>query len=181
MKYYLLTGSLIVIIVAVIALFFIRPATNAPVSTTSNGVGFPIAGMNATSSISVGSTSTITVASKNGTGMAVNDFIHNGDTAPDTSNSGQYYLTGTPMSTSTSDFIIKYTESGQSFIIALTKEPLGQARQDAEQFLMKTLGISQAQMCALNYYLGTDVYTSSFYGGKNLGFSFCPGATELPQ
>ena len=178
MKYYLFIGSLLVIVLAVVILVFIRPGNNTPASVTSNGVNFPIAGTRTTTTpLPAGSAPTMTVVSKGGTGVVVNDFIHASSAVPDTANPGQYYLTGS----STGGFIIKYTESGQSFIIALTEEPLGQTRANAEQSLMRTLGISQDQMCALNYYLGTDVYTSGFYGGKNLGFSFCPGATQLPN
>jgi len=50
-----------------------------------------------------------------------------------------------------------------------------------EQFMLKTLGISQQQLCALNYSVGVTRYVNEQYTAKNLGFSFCPGAVVLPQ
>jgi hypothetical protein len=119
----------------------------------------------------------ISITSQSGSPIVTNDFIHNGVTTADPSNAGNYYLTGA----STNGYAIGYRTPAEFFTIALEKEPLGQTRVAAESFLLAALGISQSQLCSLNYYVGTDVQTNSFYAGKNLGFSFCPGATVLPQ
>ncbi|MBU6490888.1 hypothetical protein KGQ25_01895, partial [Patescibacteria group bacterium] len=78
-------------------------------------------------------------------------------------------------------FNVYYNSGPQSFTVALTKEPIGQARLAMEQFMLTTLGLTQQQMCSLNYYIGTTYWVNAVYDNKNLGFSFCPGATQLPQ
>jgi hypothetical protein len=78
------------------------------------------------------------------------------------------------------DYNIGYDGVAKSFTIALLKEPLGNSRKEAEQFLMTTLGITQQQMCSLNYYVGTTYFVNESYDSSNLGFSFCPGAVALP-
>jgi hypothetical protein len=126
-----------------------------------------------------------------GNTVLARDFIHNGTTINDTANSGRYLLAGN-LGYCTSDpkqcqavpaknFSVYYDSTAQSFIITLTEEPIGQARLDAEQFLLTTLGLTQSQMCSLNYLVGVTKYVSEQYAGKNLGFSFCPGATVLPK
>ncbi len=134
---------------------------------------------------------TITIAERGQAPVTVPDFIHNGVTLADSANPGRYLLAGDlgycpvgggPCGTaSTTDFNIFYDSTGQYFLIALTQEPIGAARLAAQQFLLQTLGITEAQACALTYYLGTTVDVNPVYAGKNLGFSFCPGATVLPQ
>lgn len=119
----------------------------------------------------------MSVPTQTGATIVTNDFVHNTMTLPDPSNAGNYYLTGT----STQGFSIGYRTPAQFFTIALEREPIGQMRIAAENFLLSTLGVSQSQLCSLNYYIGTDVHTNSFYAGRNLGFSFCPGAVPLPQ
>ncbi len=159
--------------------FFFFSKSSTPVSTSP--VQFPSSGSTSTGAggSSAGSSAgkTITVPAR-GTGspITVADFIHNGVTVPDPSNVGNYYLT----SFSSTEYAISYNSSTQFFTIALEQEPIGQARRDAEQALQQALGISSSQLCNLNYYLGTDDHTNSTYAGKNLGFSFCPGATLLP-
>lgn len=118
----------------------------------------------------------MSVPTQNGSVLVTNDFIHNNSTVEDPSNAGNYYLTGS----STQGFAIGYRTPSQFFTIALEKEPLSQTRKDAENFLLSVLGISQSDLCSLNYYIGTDIQTNSLFAGKNLGFSFCPGATVLP-
>jgi len=133
----------------------------------------------------------LTLADQNGTAVAVRDFIHNGVTVPDASNEGRYLLAGEPsfcssgadtcpVASSTS-FNIYYNSGPQSFTIALTKEPIGQARLEMEQFLLGSLGITQEQLCRLNYLVSVTRYVNPQFTGKNLGFSFCPGATLLPN
>lgn len=134
--------------------------------------------------------STVNVIGSDGSSIAVQNFVDNGTTIEDSANPGNYYLAGGNgvctddgnciEGAPATDFAIVYFSEDNSFILSLTQEPLGDARRHAEQFLMQTLGISQASMCALNYYLSTDGYVSMQYAGTNLGFSFCEGATQLP-
>ncbi len=177
-KVLIILAILLIILGAVYFFFFTAKMPNTLITGTP---GLPVAGSQLTPVGSEASTTTsaaeVTVAAR-GTDqpIVVNDFVHNGTTAPDPSNTGNYYLAGM----NGSDFAISYNATSQFFTIALNKEPIGTARLEAEQFLLKALGIPEAQLCNINYYLGTDVYTNSLYAGKNLGFSFCPGATALP-
>lgn len=124
--------------------------------------------------------STIPVSTQEGGTVDVNDFTKSALTTPDRSNPDNYRLTGDALVPST-NFDIYYIGSSKAFVITLTKEPLGQARLDMEQFMISALGIGEQQLCSLNYYVGTTRYINERYSTKNLGFSFCPGATLLPK
>lgn len=135
---------------------------------------------------------TLVVPAAQGSAIITNDFLHNGTTLHDTANPGRYLLAGN-LGYCVSDqarcqagpdvsYNIYYATSTGVFGIALLSEPLGQVRHDMETALMGILGISEADMCRLRYYVGTTSYVNETYAGKsNLGFSFCPGATPLPQ
>ncbi len=163
---------------------------SSPVAPLPSGVttSVPVSG---TSASSADQPKSITVGTSDGGAIATNDFIHNGVTIADAANAGRYLLAGNLgycvtdpqrcQAASSTDFIVYYDSAQQSFAIALTEEPLGQARLDMEQFMLATLGITQQQMCSLNYYVGTSSGINAIYASKNLGFSFCPGATVLPQ
>lgn len=132
----------------------------------------------------------LVLATADGKSVVVNDFIHNGFTIKDTQNEGRYLLAGNLgycadakqcQAAQATNFAIYYNSVPQSFTIALTREPIGEARTEMEQFLLKTLGIAPAQMCNLNYLIGVTKYVNEQYSWKNLGFSFCPGAAVLPK
>ena len=121
--------------------------------------------------------------------MTVKDFLHNKETVPDTVNPGYFYLAGSigyclgdgscPSGYKTNDFSISFHNADGAFTIELLAEPIAAARAEAELFLLDRLGISQAQMCLLNYWVGVPDSVNATFAGKNLGFSFCPGATQL--
>jgi hypothetical protein len=122
--------------------------------------------------------------------VAVKDFIHNGVTAADVENQGKYYLAGSPgycmpdgtcpHGAQAPNYIVTYDAASQSFVVALTSEPIGTARRDATQFMLRALGVTEQDLCRLNYYLGTDIQVNPTYAGRNLGFAGCPGAVKLP-
>lgn len=78
-------------------------------------------------------------------------------------------------------YLIEYIDAKgqQTFTIGLGKQPLGENRRKAEQYLMKKLGLSKGEMCQLEYTMTTDINTSRTYAGADLKFSFCPGAVAL--
>lgn len=173
------------------------PKTNTPQpsQTTGSTNGFPDVGSTGTPSLpSSNATSsavqTMSIANQVGT-VVTNDFINNGITIPDPSNPGNYLLAGnfgcvadatTHCQAAPADnFSVYYNGTPNSFTITLTQEPMGQARLDMEQFMLRTLGVTQSEMCNLNYYVGVRSSLNEQYSGENLGFSFCPGATALPQ
>ncbi len=122
--------------------------------------------------------------------VAANDFLNDGETKPDPANDGVYYLAGTigycadglPCETvETADFTVKYDDNAKAFAVGIATEPIGEVRRRAEEFLAKKLGLTEDQMCALNYYVGTTYWVNETYAGVNLGWSYCPGATPLPE
>jgi hypothetical protein len=152
------------------------PATNPVQGNPSTN--FPSAGTvpNGTSQ-----GNSLTVAEIQQGSITVRNFKDDPTTVPDTHNAGYYYLAGgiNPAITHP-PYQVFYDEAHQYFGITLYKEPLGQYRKEAEQSLTKSLGLTQDQMCRLNYFIGTAPGVDDLYLAKNLGFSFCPGATALP-
>lgn len=132
----------------------------------------------------------VTVGSGSGADIEVQDFTHNGETIPDPVNPGSYVLAGSlgycladgscPQGTPTDRFSVSYDGETGSFSIVLLKEPLREVRAEAQAYLRSRLGITDAQMCALDYYLGVPYFVNERFTGENLGFSFCAGATALP-
>lgn len=144
----------------------------------------PLAEPAVSNSTEQGGTDLITVQ---GNVMHTQEFLSGEDVVRDPMNSGYYYLGNSFLSQSGSisvgspPYVIEYISQTQYFNIALLREPIGTARDDMEQYLMSRLGISPEQLCRLNYMVSTPDRVNSQFSGKNLGFSFCPGATKLPQ
>lgn len=132
--------------------------------------------------------SSFTVAGIEGTVISTRDFLHAPITV-ESQNHGYYYLgyhtasAGVVDTTATSSppYLIEYIAATQYFNIGLLSEPIGTTRLAAEQFLMTSLGISQSQMCQLNYMISVPDRINSQFASRNLGFSFCPGAVVLPK
>ncbi len=147
---------------------------------TQNNGGTSVSGTNSSTGGSTGTGSRIQVAGTDGQTYEIKDFKNDPATLSDKNNPGQYILAGgrTP-SPLTTPFSILYIDSIQNFNITLLREPIGDIRLQAEQLLLQRLGISQEKMCGLRYSVGVPESVNSFYAGKNLGFSFCPGAVKL--
>jgi hypothetical protein len=86
-----------------------------------------------------------------------------------------------PTATVGAPYNIEYIESTHFFNIVLLQEPIGKARQEAEQYLLMHLGVSQSDLCRLDYMVAVPHWVSEQYTSRNLLFSFCPNATVLPQ
>lgn len=130
----------------------------------------------------------MSVAGSDGNVVQTNNFMADPTTIKDPFNSDSYYLDGrsseevSNLTTPTSShFIIEYISSTQYFNIALMQEPIGPVRGEMERYLMTKLGLTQNQMCQLNYMVSVPNRVNSQYSGINLGFSFCPGAVVLPH
>lgn len=154
------------------------PGTNTKPATSSGGGQTTVTPGSGGQTAPVGQG--IMLGLEGGGSIQVSDFKNDSATVNDTNNPGHYYLSGgldpTTNNASHSTF---YAESDQSFNITLLKEPIGEVRKQAETELMQKLAISQADMCRLHYWVGVPNFVNSIYSGKNLGFSFCPGATPL--
>ena len=143
------------------------------------------AGTQGTGSGSSGSGDTISLPPYSGdsTPIVARNFLHDPGVIANPYHTTDYYiLVGTDdPSAPNPPYEIDYSGKDQSFGVTLYKEPLGQYRTQAEQDLMKRLGISQTDMCRIAYVLAVGPGVNETFAGKNLGFSFCPGATALPQ
>lgn len=182
-----------VIIIAVLwyAIFAPKQISQTTQPNTDFPVSESIIPTSSSSDVSSQFTQTMTLSTQNGEVIVTNNFIQNGITIQDKANAGRYLLAGNLgyclsdprqcQAGSATNFNIYFESALQSFVIALTEEPVGQARLEMEQFMLTTLGVTQQQMCSLNYYVGVTSYLNPQFAGKNLGFSFCPGATVLPR
>lgn len=130
-----------------------------------------------------GGSASATVLLQDGSTLAVKDFLSGPDTSADANNPGNYYIgnsidPGSPDAPSV-PYVISYVSASSFFSITILQEPIDSVRAQAEQYLMRTLGISEGDMCRLRYTLVVPVRVNQVYGGENLGFSFCEGATRL--
>jgi hypothetical protein len=155
----------VLVVIGSVVWYVITPPQATP--TDSGAPTLPIVG-----NIPAVST-TESVVTTTGEPITTKSFIQ--DARPDPVNEGHYQLepVGAP-------YLITYISGTQFFNIELIKEPLSESRVAAEQFLQATLGLSQAEMCKLQYQLSTPNSVSTFFGGKDLYFSFCLGAEVLP-
>jgi hypothetical protein len=118
---------------------------------------------------------TLVITDYDGAQMEVRDFRKTEDPFVP----GQYVIAG-GRDAESAPYDIFYQEMDNYFGITLYKEPLGEQRRLAEEELQRTLGITNDQMCRLNYVVAPGPGIAETYEGVNLGFSFCPGATVLP-
>lgn len=160
------------------------PATNSPGTQTT---GLPVAGSVTQLNPSSGGTGT-SIASAAGDAIQTKDFMADPATVQDRINAGYYYLgyhtsvgVSDPSATENPPYVITYIAATQYFNIALLQEPIGPVREEMQQYLMDHLGIPQSQMCELKYMVSVPNRVNSQFSGRNLGFSFCPGATPLPK
>lgn len=157
--------------------------TREPASEPAAPVSFPDAPL-------VPTVRTIDLPIRDGGTIAARDFLTSSSTIEDPSNEGTYYLAGridhcTEPSCERTDedqgFTVLYYAAEGAFAVGLNREPLGEVRRAAEQYLVQALGVAPEELCALNAMVGTTVYVNAAYGSvPNLGFSMCPGATPLP-
>jgi hypothetical protein len=122
-----------------------------------------------------------TYAAKGGYTIVGNDIKKDPDLVADQYNPGYYYI-GYHYDEETTEeppYVIQYIESTQFFNITLLKEPLAETRRSAEQYLLQRLGVTEAELCVLQYTVAVPNRVNSFYAGESLGFSFCPGAKSL--
>ena len=183
-----IVGAIIAVLVVVggVAVWMLSSRPSAPLPPSE--VTFPTATTTPGGNGEV--TATMNVPARDGSSVRVLDFTKRPTTIEDTQNPGVFYLAGSPEyclidggcpeAADIDAVTVLYNATNGSFTVALLDEPLSDVRRRAEKFLLAALGISETQLCTLNYYVGTDRGVSESYAGRNLGFSFCPGSTELP-
>ncbi len=184
MKTALIIASVVLVISLGVAWYmFIQPAPQ-PLETTPDTGQSPVGSyQSSVTPVGVGGqTGTSTgvtgiVPAQEGSPVEVVDFTKDSNIKEDPNNPGIFYLAGG--SPTEEVYTISYTVNDGSFTISLFSEPLGERRKQAESFLLNQLGISEYDACRLRYVVLTPYWVNSIYAGKNLGFSFCPGATPL--
>lgn len=185
---FILIGLLLLVVIGVGTYFWLHQSPATP--GTNNGMTFPNSGPNNGPGQIPSGVPQLTVQAQDGSSITTLDFKHNGVSFEDPSNKGNYYIAGTngicnpdgtcPKAGDITDYTILYFAQDNSFVVGLNTEPLGSVRKEAEQSLMKSLGISESAMCKLKYEVTTTSHVNETYGGESLGFSFCLGATKLP-
>lgn len=151
------------------------PAQNAQ-SGNQNPFGQSSGYVSATTTTAAGSSGSLMIAPASGAAIAVPDFTKTNQ-PPGADAASGYQVAGSD----TSSFQILYYPGNSGFLVSLLSEPLGAARTAAEAALRATLKLSDAQLCSLTVDVRTSADVNSVYAGRNLGLSFCPGATKLPQ
>lgn len=154
----------------------------APSNNQTEPISLPTA-QNSTAQVTSNAIGVLNLPSTNGGSIQVNDFLSKAETYPDPVNEG-YFSLGYPINQTTASttqpYAVMYIAATQFFTIELLQEPLGGTRNQAELFLEQYLGLTRSDLCRLNYTLSVSLAVSQSYAGKNLGFSFCPGAIKLP-
>lgn len=181
----IIAGVIIVAALTGAAWYFMQGSASAPQGGSDNT---PVGGaVSSGGTVTTGSSQTpagsqqagISVQGQNGAAIPISDFIHASGTVADPNNQGQYFLKNTGQVKSAAPYNILYVAADQSFTVALIEEPIGSARLEAEAALEASLGITETQMCNLRYAVLVPASVNTYYSGRNLGFSFCPGAEAL--
>jgi len=178
--------TLSIVLVALCAIgglvYMVWPSTEVPTNITS-GQQYPTGSYQSSVTIP-GSQSTTTtpvltmeVFDADGKSLQVNDVTKGEGVTEDAANPGIYYLAGASPTEET--YSISYISEDTSFTVSILSEPLGEIRLRAEKDLLVRLGISENDACRLRYEVLVPYSVNPLYAGKNLGFSFCPGAEIL--
>ena len=167
---------LIVILVLIGGIVWLLTRQSAePQGDTAGGSSTTTAAFPAGATTTLSSVSTEKFTSQN--------FLQNPDISIDPDNPDQYFLGNTHEQSAVTDaplwYVITYQKSSQFFNVVLLKQPLGEARGEAEFYLQYILGLPPDQMCALRYAVSTPLDVDKYFSGKDLKFSFCQGATQL--
>lgn len=158
--------------------------TDLPSSGTPNTAGNSSVIIERPETKPVQDSNSISIRDTSGGSLVIKNIKNDPALVKDTINPGYYYLgyhhtIGTTSSDQTPPYIIEYIESTGYFNIAILQEPLGVVREEMEKYLALHLGISQTQLCILPYMVSVPYSVNKEYAGRNLGFSFCPGAEAL--
>lgn len=179
--------NLVIVIIAGVLLllmglglyFLLGDSTDTPPGTAP-GTQFPSTGVNDPAGQGGGIEIKRAITAYDGTAIQARDFLADTDVATDVNIPGTYYLEGGVYADAATPYQIFFDDADDYFGITLYKEPLGANRRNAEEALMKRLGISDQDMCRLSYVIAPGPGVAETYEGANLGFSFCPGAVKLP-
>jgi hypothetical protein len=184
MKWLYITVSILVILalVALGAYFLIRPSTPAASTTPGQGTNpFGTPAGSTPGATRASSTPTLLITTTDGNQLTVPDFTQENQPSTASPVNG-YRVAGSEIAGSGgAGFQVAYFPDQSYFDIAILAEPLGQNRFVAEEALRSRLGLSQTQMCSLNVKVFVLGEANETFAGRDLGLSYCPGATVLPN
>lgn len=152
-------------IVLLVLVFYPTSGPKNPIPSISEQNPFPSAG-------------SIAASTTPPTGRSIGDILKSSDTiqlGPD-----DYIIAETASRYQSQEYQITYHAPDGVFTVSLEAEPLRQTREHAERRFLALLGITQNQACMLRVNVTTLWSVNPTYAGRNLGFSFCPGAAVLP-
>lgn len=178
-RIYILLGGIVIIIIGIVVLMLQKNAPLVPTgstTTSTNPLGLPAGSVSVPATNPNESSGMLNLVLQDGTTVPVPDFTKV-DQSPTANAESGYRIAGS----NTGDFQILYYPQNSGILISLLSEPLGPVRLAAENALRVTLGLSDSQLCGLTIDVRTTLSISATYSGRDLGLSFCPGATPLPQ
>ena len=73
----------------------------------------------------------------------------------------------------TENYKIIYFPKGEQFLISILGTPFEEAKKEAEQQFLQSLGISESEACELNVSVSTPRFANEAESGKNYKLSFC--------
>lgn len=143
------------------------PEPQGPIATTTSENPFPE------------SSSHVTIQGKGENRIRVNNFLRSD--AAEKIDGVEYPLYELEDTSEENDlFSVNYAADYSYFNIVLYGEDLKNSREQAERFLSSLLGISEYNLCFLNYSVGVTISTNEELARyQNLGFSQCPGSITL--
>lgn len=180
MKKILLTIGMVLVIVFLVAgiVATLKKPSDSNEPIQQPGTQFPAGG---TTDISG---DTFMVKTQSGSVVEVKNFLVSDTTIPDMENEGYFYL-GNLFPVEETDnqppYVITYIEDTQFFNVTLLSTPLYASQQQAELYLKSVLGISDSDMCNLQYTLSVPAYIDEAASGIDYRFSFCSDSTPIPQ
>jgi len=149
------------------------PGSNPTTVGTNDGTG-----SNTTNSPQDGAT--ISIGTSDGGSIQVANPKKDPTLKEDSTNPGYYYFKASGNTASTTgSYVIEYIDKTQFFNVILEEEPIGQAREQAQAYLAQHLGISQSQLCSLNYMVTVPYSVNQDFASTDLRFSVCADATPL--
>lgn len=183
MKKALLIIGIIFLLGGVIVLFILNDIKKTDDQTPPDMTDITETFPTNTVTVNIPDTPTVALKSDFGPAVQVNNFLKKPDVVPDMQNQGVFFLGNTFPDGEVQalpPYVITYTQETSYFNVVLLKEPLNQARLEAEAYLRSELETTDSDLCALSYTVSTPDYVSKDFAGRDLRFSFCPGNTALP-
>lgn len=180
-RFLIIVSIVVILVIGLGAYFFLAPSSTEippPPPGLQDPFGTPSGTLSPSTTPHTGPL--LILETKSGEQTSVPDFTSSKQSFP-IGRETYYFITNNQetMGEDAAFDIVYGTDS--SISIGLFKEPLGATRLEAESALRQLLKLPTESICALYVSVAVPNSVNQFYAGKNLGLSFCPGATALPN